>query len=109
APSTTTEWTTMTTLTLTDSKIASAKVDALVLASTAGEDSALLADGTVLPKNALTHITNNLTTTGATGKADEVVKLAGVPGVTAELVVVVGTGKASATVPDTAERYRRAA
>ena len=99
----------MTTLTLTDSKIASAKVDALVLASTAGEDGAVLADGTDLPKGALAHLTENLTATGATGKANEVAKFAAVPGVGAKVVVIVGTGKPDATVPDAAERYRRAA
>ncbi|MCK0113975.1 leucyl aminopeptidase [Ornithinimicrobium sp. F0845] len=99
----------MTTLTLTDGKIASAKVDALVVASTAGTDGAVLAEGTDLPKNARTHLTSNLTATGATGKADEVATFAGVPGVSAGLVLVVGTGKADAAVPDAAERYRRAA
>jgi len=99
----------MTTLTLTDSKIASAKVDALVVASTAGDDGAVLVEGTDLPKNALSHLRDSLAATGATGKADEVVKLAAVPGVSAKLVVVVGTGSADATVPDAAERYRRAA
>ncbi|WP_256841896.1 leucyl aminopeptidase [Ornithinimicrobium cryptoxanthini] len=99
----------MTTLTLTDSKIASAKVDALVLASTAGEDGAVLAEGTDLPKGTLAHLTESLTATGATGKANEVAKFAAVPGVSAKVVVVVGTGKPEATVPDAAERYRRAA
>ena len=99
----------MTTITLTDGKITGAKVDALVLASTTGEDGAVLAEGTDLPKNALAHVSEHLTTTGASGKADEVVKLAGVPGVAAKLVLVVGTGKAEASVPDPAERYRRAA
>src|SRR5699024_9577675 len=103
------KWTKMTTLTLTDSKPASAKVDALVLASTCGADSAVLAEGTDLPKGALTYVNKNLSATGATGKADEVVKLAAVPGVQATLVVVVGTGSATETVPETAERYRRAA
>ncbi|USQ81628.1 leucyl aminopeptidase [Ornithinimicrobium faecis] len=104
----------MTTLTLTDSRIATAKVDALVLASTAGEDGALLAEGTDLPKNAVTHITKNLSATGASGKADEVVKLAGVPGVAAGLVLVVGTGKPTSgrpsdSAPHASERHRRAA
>ena len=98
----------MTTLTLTDRKISTAKVDALVLAATAGEDGAVLAEGTELPKTSIKHLTESLSTTGATGKAGEVTKLAGVPGITAALVLVVGLGKDGA-LADEAERLRRAA
>ena len=98
----------MTSLTLTDRKIASAKVDALVLSSTAGEDGAVLAEGADLPKNAAAHLQANLTATGASGAADEVAKFASVPGITAPLVLIVGTGKADAPAGDD-ERFRRAA
>ena len=59
----------MTKLTLTDGKISGAKVDALVLASTAGEDGATLAEGAALPKNAAAYLTEHLSATGASGKA----------------------------------------
>ena len=57
------ERTIMTKLTLTDGKISGAKVDALVLASTAGEDGATLAEGAALPKNAAAYLTEHLSAT----------------------------------------------
>jgi leucyl aminopeptidase len=99
----------MTSLTLADTAPASVEADALVIASTKGKDGAELAAGPELPKATTKHLAQTLSTIGAEGKADEVVKLTGVPGVKAPLVLVVGTGSADGDTPSPQERLRRAA
>jgi leucyl aminopeptidase len=99
----------MTSLTLTDTAPGSVKADALVIASHCGDDGAVLADTPGLAKGCAKQVQSTLTAIGAEGKADEVIRLTAVPGVAAPLVLVIGTGKATASVPAADERLRRAA
>ncbi|MGD8200824.1 leucyl aminopeptidase [Ornithinimicrobium sp. W1679] len=94
-----------TTLTLTDQDPAAVQADVLVLAATKDDGQVnLVADA--LPEETAGHVQSALTALGAEGGAEETTRLTGVPGVSAELVVVVGmpSGPASRT-----ERLRRAA
>jgi leucyl aminopeptidase len=105
---------TQTQLTLSDSNPGSAKADALVLASRSSSDGAVLLEGHGLSKGAAGAVQESLSGVAAEGAADEVVKLAGVAGVTAPLVLVVGTGGRPSTTrgaqrPADSERLRRAA
>ncbi|WP_323368748.1 M17 family peptidase N-terminal domain-containing protein, partial [Ornithinicoccus halotolerans] len=107
----------MTDLTFTDSAAGSVKADVLVLASRRGKDGVELAEGQPLSRAAQKHLSSTLPEVGAEGGADEIVRLTGVPGVAAPLVLVVGTGRqappadprAAAGTPDPRERLRRAA
>ncbi|MCE0488052.1 leucyl aminopeptidase [Ornithinimicrobium sediminis] len=101
-------------LSFSDSQPASAKVDAMVLGSTSSGDGAALLEGHGLARSAAGAVQEALRGVGAEGGADEVVKLAGVAGVTAPLVLVVGTGKRPSSSrgsqrPADTERLRRAA
>ncbi|GAA1142812.1 leucyl aminopeptidase [Ornithinicoccus hortensis] len=101
----------MTELTLADSAPASTKADALVLAAVKQDSGAALAPGTTLPKATTRHIDEALAAVGAEAGAEEVTKLSGVPGISAPLVLVVGTGPQSTEdgLARTEERLRRAA
>jgi len=93
-PHRTTKDVTVTTLTVSDRNSTELKGDALVLVSVQTEAGATLAPGHGLPKATVAHLESALSTLKARGEADEVVKLVSVPGVTAPLVVVTGSGKA---------------
>ena len=97
----------MTTVNLSDRSAHDVKADALVLATVSSDGSAALAEGHGLPREAESHLTSALGTLSAKGKADEVLKLAAVPGVKAPLVVLTGLGDVSEG--PTTEALRRAA
>lgn len=97
----------MTTVNLSDRSAHDVKADALVLATVSSGGSAALAEGHGLPRDAAGHLASALGTLSAKGKADEVLKLAAVPGVKAPLVVLTGLGEVSDR--PTAEALRRAA
>ena len=97
----------MTTVNLSDRSAHDLKAGALVLATVSSGGSAALAEGHGLPREAAGHLASALATLSAKGKADEVLKLAAVPGVKAPLVVLTGLGEVSGR-PAT-EALRRAA
>ena len=80
----------LTTLTFDDSAPEATAADALVLAATKGDGGVALVDGHGLPDEVAARVDETLGTLGAEGGADEVVRLAGVEGVQAPLVLVVG-------------------
>jgi leucyl aminopeptidase len=77
---------------LSDRSAHDVKADALVLATVSSGGSAALAEGHGLPRETANHLSSVLATLSAKGKADEVLKLAAVPGVKAPLVVLTGLG-----------------
>ena len=97
----------LTTLTFDDSAPEATAADALVLAATKGDGGVALVDGHGLPDEVAARVDETLGTLGAEGGADEVVRLAGVEGVQAPLVLVVGL-PARGPAPRT-EQLRRAA
>jgi leucyl aminopeptidase len=97
----------VTTVNLSDRSAHDVKADALVLATVSSGGSAALAEGHGLPRETANHLTSVLATLSAKGKADEVLKLAAVPGVKAPLVVLTGLGEIT-NGPST-EALRRAA
>ena len=100
----------MTTLTVSDRPAHELKADALVLATVSADGSAVLAAGHRLPREAADHLGSALTALAAKGSADEVLRLAGVPAVTAAVVVLTGLGDGTAdTAAFPAETLRRAA
>lgn len=99
----------MTTVTVSDRPSAGLKVDALVLATVSEDGSAALAEGHGLPRESASHIASALSTLGAKGSTDEVLKLAAVPGVTAPVVVLTGLGEVSTGSGLDPEVLRRAA
>ena len=70
----------MTTVNLSDRSAHDVKADALVLATVSSGGSAALAEGHGLPRETANHLSSVLATLSAKGKADEVLKLAAVPG-----------------------------
>jgi leucyl aminopeptidase len=92
---------------LSDRSAHDVRADALVLATVSTGGSAALAEGHGLPRETANHLTSALTTLSAKGKADEVLKLAAVPGVKAPLVVLTGLGDVADR--PSAEALRRAA
>ena len=82
----------MTSLSLTTRTPAELPVDALVVGSVRASDGADLAEGHGLPPKAVDHLRAVLSDVEASGKADEVVRIVAVPGVTATSVVVTGLG-----------------
>jgi len=105
----------VTSLSATTDPPATVTADALVVASApdaAGPDggTAVLVDGHGLPAEAAAHIGSALRAVRASGKADEVVKLPGVGGLRAPLVVVAGLGALErGTTAYRPETLRRAA
>lgn len=97
----------MTTVNLSDRSAHDVRADALVLATVSSGGSAALAEGHGLPRETANHLTSALATLSAKGKADEVLKLAAVPGVKAPLVVLTGLGEV--TDGPSTESLRRAA
>ncbi|MGD8149800.1 leucyl aminopeptidase [Ornithinimicrobium sp. Y1694] len=96
-----------TTLRLTDEEAGRIEAAALVVAATKTDGTVALADGHGLPEEAATHLNEALGALGAEAGAEETVRLTGVPGVAAPLVVVVGMPKAGPATR--VERLRRAA
>ncbi|WP_168581622.1 leucyl aminopeptidase [Gephyromycinifex aptenodytis] len=103
----------MTTLALANTTPADAQADALVIFSGKGSGKKgaaapiILAGTEELPKAATQHILTALSAFGATGKADEVIKLHAVPKITAATVLVAGSGAQAGEEP-TLESIRRA-
>ncbi|WP_270889077.1 leucyl aminopeptidase [Pedococcus sp. 5OH_020] len=100
----------MTTVNVSDRPAHGLKADVLVLGTLDADGSAVLAAGHGLPTAAAGHLAQQLAALQATGAAEEVVTVAGVPEVSAGRVILTGLGKGS---PDTAsfghEVLRRAA
>ena len=96
-----------TTVTFTDTAPGGIEADALVLGARKQGGGADLLDGHGLDENAAAAVTDALAALGAEGGADEVTRLAGVDGVSAPLVLVVGV-TSSGPAPRT-EQLRRAA
>ncbi|AXH95608.1 leucyl aminopeptidase [Ornithinimicrobium avium] len=98
--------TSRTALTLTDQAPGSLEADALVLAATKDGERVVLVADHGLEEQTATHVEQALASLAAEASAEEAVRLTGVPGVAAPLVVVVGmpSGPAART-----ERLRRAA
>lgn len=96
----------MPTFSVTDSPAATASADALLLLSYSTGDGIALAGADRLPKETAAYLTSALSALRARGKADEVVALPSVPGVTAPIVAVSGMGPEGAD--PTAETLRRA-
>ena len=100
----------MTTVNVTDRSAHDVKADVLVLGTIGQDGEASLAPGHGLPRGAASHLASQLSALHATGAADEVLTVAGVPGVAAPVVVLVGLGKAGATTTSFGhEVLRRAA
>ncbi|HET8766409.1 MAG TPA: leucyl aminopeptidase, partial [Pedococcus sp.] len=100
----------MTTVNVTDRSAHDVKADVLVLGTIGQDGEAALAPGHGLPRGAASHLATQLSALHATGSADEVLTVAGVPGVAAPVVVLVGLGKAGATTTSFGhEVLRRAA
>ncbi|KNX36920.1 leucyl aminopeptidase [Luteipulveratus halotolerans] len=98
----------MTTLTLTDRAAGEVKADVLVLLSVKTDDGVRLAPAHGLPQESVDHVGATLAAIGAKAGADEAIKLTGVPGVEAPIVVVAGTGLDHEPTPDDHEAVRRA-
>jgi leucyl aminopeptidase len=98
----------VTTVSVSDRAAHDLKADALVLGTVAGERSATLAAGHGLPRDAEGHLSAQLAALHATGKAEEVLTVAAVPGVAASRVVLTGLGEAPSATFDE-EVLRRAA
>ncbi|SOC51761.1 leucyl aminopeptidase [Ornithinimicrobium cerasi] len=96
-----------TTVRLTDEAPQEVGADALVLAATKNGDTVRLSEGHGLPEETAAHVEEALVALGAEAGAEEVVRLTGVPGVTAPLVVVAGMPNGG-PAPRT-ERLRRTA
>ena len=99
----------MTSLSLTTRTPAELPVDALVVGSVRTPDGADLAEGHGLPPKAVDHLQAVLSDVEATGKADEVVRVVAVPGVTATSVVVTGLGDGTSDLTAYAHATLRAA
>ncbi len=98
----------MTTVSVSDRAAHDLKADALVLGTVAGER-ATLAAGHDLPRDAESHLAAQLAALHASGKAEEVLTVAAVPGVAASRVVLTGLGAAVDGAAFDAEVLRRAA
>jgi leucyl aminopeptidase len=86
----------VTTVNVSDRPAHDLTADTLVLATVEVDGTAALAAGHGLPRGTASHIGSALKALGAGGAAEEVVKLASVPGVAAPLVVLVGLGAGTA-------------
>jgi leucyl aminopeptidase len=82
----------VTTVNVSDRPAAEIKGDALVLGTVESDGAASLAAGHGLPRSAATHLGKQLTALHATGKAEETLTVADVPGIAASRVVLVGLG-----------------
>ncbi|MCP2165272.1 leucyl aminopeptidase [Goodfellowiella coeruleoviolacea] len=96
-------------LALTDNEIARRSADAVVIGTVQGEDGLVLADGAAAVDAAFEgRLRDLLDTLGATGRAEEVVKLPSAGALAAPLVVAVGLGKPAADAASSADQVRRA-
>nr|WP_246242339.1 leucyl aminopeptidase [Flexivirga aerilata] len=95
-------------MTVTDTSASKSKADAVVVLAVQQDGQARVAPATALDRAAQEHVDNALEALSATGAADEIVRLPGVPGVDG-LVVVSGSGLDSAPTTDDVEAVRRAA
>jgi len=80
------------TLTVSDRAAATANVDVLVVCVSRSSPAPALAAGHGLPREAVAQLEATITGLGVKGAPDELVSLAGVPGVRAARVVLVGLG-----------------
>ena len=87
----------MASLSISKKSAADTASDALVVALTAGKDSAALAPGHGLPKATARHLESVITDLELAGKVGEVTTLASVPEVTAKIVLLAGIGELSST------------
>ena len=78
-------------------------VDTLVVGVTSGDDGPELATGHGLPTSVTKHLTASLTDLGATGRPEELTRLARVPEVAAKAVLLVGLGAPGASDGDGGE------
>jgi leucyl aminopeptidase len=104
----------VTSLRITDKSAADVKADALVIGVTAGADGPTLATGRgapELPRALRASLSGALAGLGATGKADQVLRIPSNGAVAASVLVLTGLGKAPAgrAAPYDAEVLRRAA
>ncbi|GAB3488800.1 leucyl aminopeptidase family protein [Flexivirga lutea] len=95
-------------LNVADQLVAKSKSDALVVLAVQDGEHAQVAATPALAAETREHLDAGLLTLSASGAADEVIKLAGVPGVAGQ-VVVTGSGLAGTPTDDDAEALRRAA
>ena len=96
-------------LALTDSPAAAAAADAVVIATIQGADGPVLAPGAETLAEAFGgNLVDTLVLLGATGKADEVIKLPTGGAASAPLLVAVGLGKPNSAGEISAEQTRRA-
>ena len=96
-------------LTLTDTDVAESPADVVVIGVVQAEDGIALADGAAAVDAAFDgDLIDVLGTLGATGKAEEVVKLPTLGRLPAGVVLAVGLGKADADGSPSAEQVRRA-
>ena len=98
----------MPTLKVIESPSARSKTDAVALLSINTGDGAVLAPSAAVEPAVREHVDASLAALSATGAADEIVRLAGVPGIDA-VVVVSGSGLSEAPAEADAEAVRRAA
>jgi len=96
----------VTTVTLTDQPVAAHKADALVIATLPDADGATLAPGHGLPRGTVTHLKGVLAALEATGKVDDVHKVAMVPGVSARTVVLTGVAPKTGSTKPTSDTLR---
>ncbi|WAL67255.1 leucyl aminopeptidase [Amycolatopsis cynarae] len=94
----------------TEAGLGKSRADVVVIGTLQGEEGLLLAPGTEAVDAAFDgQLASTLSTLGASGKAEETVKLPSLGKLTAGLVLAVGLGKAGADGSVTAEQVRRAA
>ncbi|WP_446663998.1 leucyl aminopeptidase [Flexivirga sp. B27] len=95
-------------LNVADQLVAKNKSDALIVLAVQDGDNAQVAATPAIAPETREHLDASLLALGATGAADETVRVAGVPGV-AGTVVVSGSGVSGTPSDDDAEAIRRAA
>ena len=100
----------MTTVSVSDRSAHDLKADVVVLGTVDDSGSTVLAAGHGLPRDATAHVAAQLAALQATGRAEEVLTIAGVPSVAAPRIVLTGLGSATAsTTSFDDEVLRRAA
>ncbi|RNI24365.1 leucyl aminopeptidase [Flexivirga caeni] len=95
-------------LNIVDQPVGKTKTDSLVVLAIQDGDAAQVAATPALAAEAREHIDSQLLALAATGSADEIVRLAGVPGISG-VVVVSGSGLDRMPAADDSEVLRRAA
>nr|WP_279671954.1 leucyl aminopeptidase [Flexivirga meconopsidis] len=95
-------------MTVTDTSSGKSKADALVVLAVQEDGRAKVAPATALDRATQEHLDASLQALDATGAADEIVRLPGVPGIQG-VVVISGSGLAASPQADDAEVVRKAA